>query len=181
MLGSHLHVFIWQGILLLFFIIFPLVVKLPLATCKGTCEGGAHWNRRAEAPAVDHGRRAGGRPTWSEEDGMQHCQLVVRAFAACASRSPAASAVSRRLLVLGLWLLHTWVLLALVGCISVGWVTGSRHFCVPPHTAHAEVKGGSVLTSPCQNPVESSGMRAGVLPKVPFSAFDTWLWGCLHT
>lgn len=49
MLGSHLHVFIWQGILLIFFIIFPLMVKLLLTTCKGTCEGGAHWNRRAGA------------------------------------------------------------------------------------------------------------------------------------
>lgn len=41
--------FIWQGILLLFFIFFPLLVKLPVATCEGTCEGGAHWDRRAEA------------------------------------------------------------------------------------------------------------------------------------
>lgn len=49
MLGSHLRVFIWQGILSLFFITFPLLVKLPLTVHEGTCAGGAHWNRRAEA------------------------------------------------------------------------------------------------------------------------------------
>lgn len=44
-------------------------------------------------------------------------------------------------------------------------------------------EGGSVLTSPHQNPVESSGMRAGggALPKEPFFSFDTSFSGCLLT
>lgn len=49
MLGSHMNVFIWQGIILLFFIIFPLMVKFLLAACKERCEDGACWYRRVEA------------------------------------------------------------------------------------------------------------------------------------
>lgn len=30
MLGSHMNMFIWQGIILLFFVIFPLMVKFLL-------------------------------------------------------------------------------------------------------------------------------------------------------
>lgn len=49
MLGSHMNMFIWQGIILLFFIIFPLMVKFLLAACKERCEDGACWYRRVEA------------------------------------------------------------------------------------------------------------------------------------
>lgn len=41
------------------------------------------------------------------------------------------------------------------------WGESLGHFYVPSPTACAEAKGGSVLTSPCQNPTESSGMRTG--------------------
>lgn len=49
MLGSHMNMFIWQGIILLFFIIFPLMVKFLLAVCKERCDDGACWYRSVEA------------------------------------------------------------------------------------------------------------------------------------
>lgn len=48
MLGSHMNMFIWQGIILLFFIIFPLMVKFLLATCKERCEDSACWDRSVD-------------------------------------------------------------------------------------------------------------------------------------
>lgn len=39
--------FVWQGILLLFFIISLLLVQLLLTMYKGTCEGGVGQDRRA--------------------------------------------------------------------------------------------------------------------------------------
>lgn len=48
-LGSHMNMFIWQGVILLFFIIFPLMVKFLLAAFKDGCKDSAFWYRRVEA------------------------------------------------------------------------------------------------------------------------------------
>lgn len=65
MLGSDMNMFIWQGIILLFFIIFPLMVKFLLAACKERCEDGACWYRRVEA--------AHGQKSWWSKDGAVWC------------------------------------------------------------------------------------------------------------
>lgn len=49
MLCCHMNMFIWEGIILLFLIIFPLMVKFLLAAHKERCEDGACWYRRLEA------------------------------------------------------------------------------------------------------------------------------------
>lgn len=159
MLGSHLNMFIWQGILSPFFLFSPLV-KLPLATCKGACEGGARWDRRAEAACgslLEEGRLEARRVACSTDSlslqrsrrvllpGLEGRSFSQRGSGALPVQPPATAHPSA---AGGLGHFH-------------GGVAGSCYVCVPSPAPHAEVEGGSVLTSPCQNPVGSSGMRAG--------------------
>lgn len=162
MLGSHMNMFIWQGIILLFFIIFPLMVKFLLAACKERCEDGACWYRRVEAAhgplseeLVEEGPLEA-RTTLCDTDSLLSGPLQCVPPHSFGDQE----AVGAGLCLCSLGLLYTRVL-RVVRCISVGWVTGSCHSCVPSPTARAGMKGGSLLTSPRQNPVESSGMRAG--------------------
>lgn len=187
MLASHLNMFISKVFFCFSLLFFPCWWSCHSLCVKGRARE-ARGDRRAEAAC-------GSLPQGWRKVRLKQGErgLVVRAFAACPSRSPGGCCLpvlgGRRPLAVGvglcpcsLWLPYTWVLPA-VRCVSMGWVTGSCHFCVRSPAARAEVKGGSVLTSPCQNPVESSGMRAGggSAAKVLVFSFDACLWGCLRT
>lgn len=112
----------------------------------------------------------GRRTTWSKEAMLCDTDSLLSGLLQCV---PPVLGVRRgcecRALLCSLGLLHTWVWSGAFLCVE-----SLDHFCVPSPTACAEVKGGSVLTSPCQNPVESSGMRAGGRSAANGAIFLLW-------
>lgn len=181
MLDSHVNVFIWQGIILLFFIIFPLMVKFLLTTCKERCEDGACWYRRVQAA---HG------PLSEEllEEGPLEARMmacgtdrlfVVRAFVVCASSFGGQEAVGA---------------CAALGCCTpeccpwsgaLPWGESLDH-ATPASLHPLPVPRWRVglcwrLHARIQLRALEWGQEAGVLPKEPFFSSDTYVSGCLHT
>lgn len=155
---SREHVYL-AGYYFAFLHYFSPMVKFLLAACKERCEDSACWYRSVEAAH---------RPLLEElvEEGPLEARTAL-----CGTDSLFSGPLQ---CVPPVWRVRgPWAqgcACAAWGCctpeccpgqVSVGWVTGSRHSCVPSPTAPAEVKGGSLLMSPRQNPVERSEMRGG--------------------
>lgn len=121
MLGSHRNMFIWQGIILIFFIIFPLMVKFLLATCKERCEDGACWDRRVDAA---HGSLS--------EELVEEGALEARTVACCTD-----SLLSGPLQcvppVLGGRRLWVWGSASAGAAVHLSAACGQVHFCGMSH------------------------------------------------
>lgn len=169
MLSSHMNMFIWQGIILLFLIIFPLMVKFLLAACKERCEDNTCWYRRLEAAYGPLSELVEEGPLEARKRCCVTLTACCQGLCSVCLQFWGSGGCECRALLCSLGLLHTGVWSG-----AFLWVESLDHFCVPSPTACAEVKGGSVLTSPRQNAVESCGMSAGGRSAANGAIFLLW-------
>lgn len=133
------------------------------------------------SPWIAVGGTGGGRSTWSKDSGVWHWQLIVRAFAVCASSFGGQETVGAELCL-------CWGCCTPECCPWPGALPWDESL---DHAASASLHPLPVprwrvglcwrLRAKIQLRTLEWGQEAGVLRKEPFFSFVTYLSGCLHT